>query len=102
MNYIERRTVERYTGSVIRDNDRRHAIRVIAKMGSWMDHHPEALARILVCMENWISASGVQTRNPFSYTAYVKITRLNYVKETPKFVQTPQYIQSFLRVSEST
>ena len=29
-------------------------------------------------MENWISASGVQTRNPFSYTDYVKMTCLKY------------------------
>ena len=26
-------------------------------------------------MENWISAPGVQTRNPFSHTAYVKVTQ---------------------------
>ena len=29
-------------------------------------------------MDNWISASGVQTRNPFSHTAYVKITCVKF------------------------
>ena len=64
---------------------------------------PEALARILhqikysvyfTSMSNFIlklclTASDVQTRNPFSHTVYVKITRVNYVKETPKFVLRP-------------
>ena len=35
-------------------------------------------------VENWISASGVQTRNPFSHTAYVKMTPVNLL--TPEFV----------------
>ena len=32
------------------------------------------LLAVIFYMEIWISASGVQTRNPFSHTAYVKMT----------------------------
>ena len=40
-------------------------------------------------IKNWISASGAQTSNPYSHTDYVKTARVNYVKETPKFVLGP-------------
>ena len=70
-------------------------------------NHSEALTRILhqikylvsifyfavFSIENWINASGVQPRNPFSHTVCAEIARVNYVKETPKSVLRLLYIK---------
>ena len=37
-------------------------------------------------IENWISGTGGQTRNPFSHTANVKITHLKFYLRIRKFM----------------
>ena len=39
-------------------------------------------------MEHWISAPGVQTRNLFSHTAYVKMTYVKYYLRIRKMCKT--------------